>query len=101
MAKTTLVAILISILLTSCISIKEVPDFPTSQQNFVTATLAPTKAQLIHATLTATPESSAIPTLVETVPTNCTDVAILLRDVTIQDDTQVKAGEKFTKASDA
>ena len=100
MAKKTLLTILVLISLTSCISITtDVQNIPA--QNFVTATLAPTKAQLIHATLTATPESSAIPTLVETVPTNCTDVAILLRDVTIQDDTQVKAGEKFTKASDA
>jgi uncharacterized protein YkwD len=37
------------------------------------------------------------PTLPATVPTKCTDGAILLRDATIQDDTHVNAGEKFTK----
>jgi uncharacterized protein YkwD len=32
-----------------------------------------------------------------TAPANCTNAAILLQDVTIPDNTQVKAGEKFTK----
>ncbi|MDO9303202.1 MAG: NBR1-Ig-like domain-containing protein, partial [Anaerolineales bacterium] len=37
------------------------------------------------------------PTLAITAPPNCTDGAVLLRDVTIQDNTQVRANEKFTK----
>jgi len=97
MAKKILLAILVSIFLTACISIKDVSNAPTPQQNFVTATLLPTQAQLIPVTLTATPEPSAIFTLVSTIPVKCTDAAILLRDVTVQDDTRVTAGEKFTK----
>jgi len=87
---------LILIFLTSCVSITtDLQTIPT--QNFVTATLMPTKAQLIPATLTATSEPLASSTLVATVPAKCVDSAILLRDVTLQDDTPVKAGEKFTK----
>jgi uncharacterized protein YkwD len=98
MAKKILLTILVLIFLTSCISItKDVQNIPAPTQNFVTATLIPTKAQFIYATLTATPESSATSTLVATVPAKCTNAAILLRDVTIQDDIQVNAGEKFTK----
>jgi uncharacterized protein YkwD len=37
------------------------------------------------------------PTAAITAPPNCTDGAVLLRDVTILDNTQVRAGEKFTK----
>ena len=84
------------IFLTSCISItKDVRDIPT--QNFVTATLIPTKAQLIPATLTATPESLATSVPVATVFTNCTNAAILLRDVSLQDDARVNVGETVTK----
>jgi len=98
MAKKIFLTILVSIFLTSCISTTtDVQNIPTPSQNFVTATLMPTKAQLIRATLSATPEPLATSTLAATLPTTCTDAAILLRDVTIQDDTQVKAGEKFTK----
>lgn len=98
MAKKILLAILVSIFLASCISITtDLQTVPTPSQNFVTATLIPTKAQLISATLTTTPESLATSTLAAKVPANCTDGAVLLRDVTIQDDTQVNAGEKFIK----
>ncbi len=96
MVKKILLTILISIFLTSCISIaRDTRDI--SVQNFVTATLIPTKAQFIPVPLTATPESLATPAPAPTVPAKCTNAAILLRDVTIQDDTHVKAGEKFTK----
>jgi hypothetical protein len=37
------------------------------------------------------------PTLAVTIPPNCTNSAVLLRDVTIQDGTRVNAGETFTK----
>lgn len=98
MAKKILLTILVLIFLTSCISItKDVQNIPTPPQNFVTATLIFTKAQFIRPTLTITPESLATPTLAETAPAKCADAAILLRDVTIQDDTHVNAGEKFTK----
>jgi len=97
MAQKILLIILVSILLASCISIAEDSESPAPQQNFVTATLIPTKAQFISTTLTAMPESLVTSTLAATVPANCTNAAVLLRDVTIQDDTHVNAGQKFTK----
>ena len=90
--------LLLSILfLSSCISIAvDEPQIPT-QSGFVTATLIPTKAGFVPATLTPTVESTLAPTLAVTIPANCTKIAILLRDVTIPDDTQMDAGETFTK----
>lgn len=89
---------LLSILfLSSCISIGlDAPQTPTPS-GFVTATLIPTKAGFVPATLTPTFESTVAPTLAVTENANCKDSAILLRDVTIPDDTNIKAGEKFTK----
>ncbi|KXK14259.1 MAG: SCP-like extracellular [Chloroflexi bacterium OLB14] len=89
---------LLSILfLSSCISIGvDAPQTPTPA-GFVTATLIPTKAGFVPATLTPTFESTVAPTLAVTQNANCKDSAILLRDVTIPDDTNIKAGEKFTK----
>ena len=97
MSKKILVSVLTSILLASCISIKEVSITPETQQGFVTATLIPTQAQLVPATSTSTPESLPTSTLSAAIPTKCSDAAILLRDVTVPDDTQMNAGEKFTK----
>ena len=85
-------------LLTSCISIAVNSDSQTPvQPGFVTATLIPTRAGFVPATLTPVPEVTVPPTLAVTAPANCKDGAVLLRDVTVQDNTQVKAGEKFTK----
>jgi len=87
-------------LLASCITVVQEPQF-TAQPNFVTATLAPTKAGLTSATLVSSPEASsetpADSTSITTPPSDCKDGAVLLRDVTVQDDTQVKAGENFIK----
>jgi uncharacterized protein YkwD len=89
---------LITTLLTSCISIAVDSESQTPvQPDFVTATLIPTKAGFVPATLTPIPAMTVSPTLAITAPPNCKDGAVLLRDVTIQDNTQVKAGEKFTK----
>jgi uncharacterized protein YkwD len=88
----------IALLLTSCISVAVDSDSVTTVgPDFVTATLAPTKQSFVPATLTSTPEIIIIPTIAVTVPPNCKDGAVLLRDVTIQDNTQVKPNEKFTK----
>ena len=93
-----IISLLIAILLTSCISISVDSETSTPiQQNFVTATLAPTKAGFVPATLTSSPEATIPPTLAITAPANCKDSAILLRDVTIPDNTQMRAGETFTK----
>jgi len=85
-------------LLTSCISVAVDSNSLTAVgPGFVTATLAPTKQSFVPATLTPTPEVTITPTLAVTAPPNCKDGAVLLRDVTIQDNTQVKPNEKFTK----
>jgi uncharacterized protein YkwD len=96
MVKKISVAILISMLLSSCISIKAVSNIPTPQQSFVTATLAPTKIYLLPTT-SIVPTETILPSSTAIVSTSCTNAAILLRDVTIPDNTQVKAGETFTK----
>ncbi len=89
---------LITTLLTSCISVSVDSKTPTPvKQNFVTATLPPTKPGFVPATLTPSPEATVPPTLAITAPANCTISAVLLRDVTIPDNTQINAGEKFTK----
>lgn len=95
--KATLLLLLAS-LLTACISIKvdSVTATP-AQQNFVTATLQPTKPGFVPLTATPTPAVTVAPTLAITAPPNCKDSAILLRDVTIQDNTLMNTGETFIK----
>ncbi len=86
------------LLLTSCISIKTDSITPTPDESgFVTATLPPTRAGFVPATLTPSPAATVRATLAVTAPANCKDSAVLLRDVTVPDNTQMKAGEKFTK----
>lgn len=85
-------------LLTSCISVAVDSNLATAVgPDFVTATLPPTKHSFVPATLTLTPEVITTSTIAVTAPPNCKDGAVLLRDVTIQDNTQVKPNEKFTK----
>ena len=92
-----LITFLLLLLLSACISV-QVDDVKTpTPSNFITATLPPTKVGFVPATLTPTLAITETPTLAITAPANCTNTAVLLRDVTIQDNTQVKAGEKFTK----
>lgn len=87
----------IALFLTSCISIQaESPPMPTPA-GFVTATLAPTKAGFVPPTITPSPAATSTPGLAVTIPPNCTNSAILLRDVTIPDGMRVNAGERFTK----
>ncbi|MDD2921457.1 MAG: NBR1-Ig-like domain-containing protein [Anaerolineales bacterium] len=88
---------LFAILLTSCISVSvEAP--PTAvESGFVTSTLPPTKPGFVPMTLTPIPLETTAPTSAVTIPANCKDSAVLLRDVTIEDETKLKAGEKFTK----
>ena len=97
MKKILLSAILISGFLTSCITIKGAPTTSEPQQVFATAALEPTKAQLLLPTYTVTPEPSVTPVPSTGTSVSCTDGAILLRDVTIPDDTRLDAGESFTK----
>ena len=94
--------------LTSCISVDVNPSV-SPPPDFVTATLPPTKAVLMTETITPSLEVasdtpsvpiSATPPLTTLAPpaiSNCRDAAVLLRDVTIPDHSQVKAGETFIK----
>jgi uncharacterized protein YkwD len=93
-----IITLLTILLLTACITVDVNPQV-TAQPAFVTATLAPTKAGITAPTLTPRPvvNTETPATLISTTPSNCKDVAVLLRDVTIPDNTQVKAGEKFIK----
>lgn len=87
----------IALLLSSCISV-EVKEADTPvPSNFVTATLAPTKAGYVPPTFTETPAITQTPTFAVTIDPNCQDTAVLVRDVTVPDGTQMKPGEKFTK----
>lgn len=89
--------LLVTLFLASCISL-EVEGAPTpTQSGFVTATLAPTKSGYVPPTPTATPDVTPTPTPAVTIPPNCTNSAVLVRDVTIQDGTRINPGEKFTK----
>lgn len=91
--------IIITLLLASCISVDVNSASPTLQSaGFVTATIPPTRSGFVPHTATPTPQETLSPTPpAVTAPPNCKDAAILLRDVTVQDDTVVKAGEVFTK----
>jgi uncharacterized protein YkwD len=98
MAKIPIFAIFILFLLNSCISITKYPDASVPQQDFVTATLAPTAVRWVAAAATGLPAiGRAGPMMTASAPADCANAAILLRDVTIPDNTQVKAGETFTK----
>lgn len=84
-------------LLASCISVETQEANTPVPSNFVTATLPPTKSGFVPSTLTATPAIILTPTFAVTIDPNCTESAVLLRDVTILDGTLVKPGETFTK----
>lgn len=86
-------------MLAACISVSiDSQNKTPAGPGFVTATLQPTKSGFIPATDTppvATEPST--PTRSITQPANCKNEAILLRDVTIPDDTKIKPNETFTK----
>ena len=84
----------------------EKDDFPMKNKILIALTLVPLLASCISVqvgdaptppTLTPTPAIPLTPTPAVTIPPNCTNSAVLLRDVTIQDGTRVNAGETFTK----
>jgi len=85
------------LLLTSCISVSVEATRPPARQGFVTSTLPPTKPVYVPLTLTPTPDITATPIIDITIPAGCQDGAVLLRDVTIPDETQMDAEEEFTK----
>lgn len=86
-----------AILISACVSVEvEEADTPVPS-NFITATLPPTKAGYVPPTITFTPAITLTPTFAVTIDPNCRDSAVLDRDVTIPDGTQMKPGETFTK----
>jgi len=96
MKKSWILVFLTGLVLTACISVSMETDTPQPPASFVTSTLPPTKPSIPNpAKTTSTPDETAEPTV--TSPPNCTDKAVLLEDVTYPDNTQVEAGEHFTK----
>ena len=95
-----IIFLLAAVLLASCISV-DLETQVSAQPDFVTATLAPTKAGFTPATLLPSPEVTSETPVVSTFTITpllaCKDAAVLLRDVTIPDNAQVKAGENFIK----
>ena len=83
--------------LAACISVSVAEPPTPAPQGFVTSTLPPTKSAYIPPTLTQTPDVTVTPKVEITIPPDCKDGAVLLRDVTIPDETRMDAGEKFTK----
>ncbi len=95
-----IIILLVAVLLASCISVDLEPQ-ATAQPDFVTSTLVPTKAGFTPAPLPPSPKVTS-ETPVASISTitphsDCKDAAVLLRDVTIPDNTHVKADEKFIK----
>lgn len=97
MIRKSLTLLIIAAFITACISVEVNKPDVSAPSNFVTSTLPPTKAGYIPPTFTDTPAITNTPTFAVTIDPNCTDSAVLLRDVTIPDGTQMKPGEKFTK----
>lgn len=91
------IPLIFALLLSACISVETQEVNTPVPANFVTSTLPPTKSGYVPSTLTPTPEIILTPTFAVTIDPNCTESAVLLRDVTILDGTLVKPGEKFTK----
>lgn len=89
--------LLFTFILASCITVEmNEPNTPVPS-NFVTATLPPTQAGYVPPTPTVTSAITSTPTFAVTIDPNCKDSAVLVRDVTVPDGTQMKPGEKFTK----
>ncbi len=96
--KSVLTFVLFAAFLSACVSIETDETPAPSTPHFVTATLAPTKIGYVPPTATATLEATSAPTaLPVTADPNCTDSAVLVRDVTIPDGMQMQAGETFVK----
>ena len=99
--KIILTFLLLTFILTACLTLSQ-EDAPTKAPLlFVTSTLPPTQPGLtvptaIPPTLTLTPDpltpSATVPAI-----SKCTDAAILVDDVNYPDNTVVPANEKFTK----
>jgi uncharacterized protein YkwD len=83
--------------LASCISISVETEAPAAPVAFITSTLPPTRPGFVPVTLTPLPPMTRTATLSIASSAGCRDSAVLLEDVTIPDNTQVAAGQKFTK----
>ena len=96
MTKNLIPLILLSLLLTSCITVSLQTNTPSAPL-FVTATLPPTKVVTPRPTLTPAPTRTTGTPIATEVAIKCKDGAVLLEDVTIPDDSQVPGGKVFTK----
>ena len=95
MAKHIVLSFLLSLAMTSCITVSMLTKTPSAPA-FVTSTLPPTKSVTPHPTfapsLVPTTESDLVSNLVP-----CKNGAVLLEDVTFPDNSNVPAGQVFTK----
>lgn len=90
--------LLLSLILTSCLTVAEAPAPTDAPVLFVTSTLPPTKQGLtlptpVPPTATLTPN----PLTPAATSESCRDEALFVEDVTIPDNTNLSPGEKFTK----
>jgi uncharacterized protein YkwD len=100
MKKTWTIFLLTGLALSGCISVSPATGTPTAPPQFVTSTLPPTRALVLPSTITpSTPDVDLTGTVTPAVtsPPNCKVQAVLIEDVTIPDNTKVRAGETFTK----
>jgi len=101
MNKKIILTLIITLVLTTCVTVSQENAPTKAAPLFVTSTLPPTKPgiTLPTETPTAATETPNPLTPSATVPASakCTDSAILVEDVNYPDNTVVPAGEKFTK----
>ncbi len=91
-----ILSLIIFVLLTSCISVSVQTPTSAPSQAFITSTLPPTD----NATAQPTRTLTVVPTIATrstAQQAGCKDAAIVVKDVTIPDDTQLARGEIFTK----
>jgi len=101
MNKKIIWTLILTLILTSCLTVSQENAPTEAAPLFVTSTLPPTKPGLTLPTETPTAATSTPDPLTPsaTIPAaaRCTDAAILVEDVNYPDNTVVPAGEKFTK----
>ena len=89
-----------ALILTACLTVSQGAAPTKAPPLFVTSTLPPTKPGLTLPTATLIPATETPDPLTPSATpakSSCTDIAILVDDVTYPDNTVVPAGEKFTK----
>lgn len=96
MLKKTSGTLLLFLLLTACVQASG--QAPTEAPvQFATSTLPPTRPALVLPTQIPPTASPTSDVLTPSATPTCRDGAVFVEDVTVPDNTQIEAGEKFTK----